>query len=97
MGYVQLAFPLLINSYWAFMPASVSAILLIVRSAMEDRVLTSPVDRVPRVRRKDTIDAHSRRVPRPLTSITVRSGFVEPGRRGPSQLTSPRHAAYRPP
>jgi len=35
-----LAFPLLINSYWAFIPASVSAILLIVRTAMEDRFLT---------------------------------------------------------
>jgi protein-S-isoprenylcysteine O-methyltransferase Ste14 len=35
-----LAFPLLINSYWAFIPVSVSAILLIVRTAMEDRILT---------------------------------------------------------
>jgi len=34
-----LAFPLLINSYWAFIPASVSAILMIVRTAMEDRFL----------------------------------------------------------
>jgi protein-S-isoprenylcysteine O-methyltransferase Ste14 len=35
-----LAFPLLINSYWAYIPASVSASLLIVRTAMEDRFLT---------------------------------------------------------
>jgi protein-S-isoprenylcysteine O-methyltransferase Ste14 len=35
-----LAFPLLINSYWAFIPASASAILLIVRTAMEDQFLT---------------------------------------------------------
>lgn len=34
-----LAFPLVINSYWAFIPASVSAILLIVRTSMEDRFL----------------------------------------------------------
>jgi protein-S-isoprenylcysteine O-methyltransferase Ste14 len=34
-----LAFPLVINSYWAFIPASVSAILLIVRTALEDRFL----------------------------------------------------------
>jgi protein-S-isoprenylcysteine O-methyltransferase Ste14 len=34
-----LAFPLLLNSYWAFIPSSVSAILLIVRTALEDRFL----------------------------------------------------------
>jgi len=34
-----LAFPLVINSYWAFIPASVCAILLIVRTNLEDRVL----------------------------------------------------------
>ena len=34
-----LAFPLLINSYWAFIPASVAAILLIVRTVWEDNVL----------------------------------------------------------
>ena len=35
-----LAFPLLLNSYWAFIPASGGAILLIVRTAMEDRFLS---------------------------------------------------------
>jgi NAD(P)-dependent dehydrogenase (short-subunit alcohol dehydrogenase family) len=35
-----LAFPLLISSYWAFIPASFGAILLVVRTAVEDRVLT---------------------------------------------------------
>ncbi len=34
-----LAFPLLLSSYWAFIPASVGAILLIVRTALEDRFL----------------------------------------------------------
>lgn len=34
-----LAFPLVINSYWAFVPTLVCAALLIVRTNLEDRVL----------------------------------------------------------
>ena len=36
----QLAFPLVLNSYWAFLPAVVGGILLIVRTVMEDQVLS---------------------------------------------------------
>ena len=36
-----LAFPLLINSYWAFIPAACGAALLLIRTAIEDRVLTA--------------------------------------------------------
>ena len=36
-----LAFPLQINSYWAFVPAAVGAGLLLIRTAIEDRVLTA--------------------------------------------------------
>ena len=35
-----LAFPLLINSYWAFVPAVLGAVLLLIRTVIEDRVLT---------------------------------------------------------
>jgi protein-S-isoprenylcysteine O-methyltransferase Ste14 len=35
-----LAFPLVINSYWAFMPAALGAVLLLIRTVIEDRVLT---------------------------------------------------------
>ncbi len=35
-----LAFPLILQSYWAFVPASVAALLLIVRTLLEDRFLT---------------------------------------------------------
>lgn len=34
-----LAFPLVMQSYWAFIPASVGALLLIVRTLLEDRFL----------------------------------------------------------
>lgn len=34
-----LAFPLVMNSYWAFVPAMVAATLLVVRTALEDRFL----------------------------------------------------------
>jgi protein-S-isoprenylcysteine O-methyltransferase Ste14 len=36
-----LAFPLLINSYWAFVPTVVAAVLLLFRTMLEDRVLIS--------------------------------------------------------
>jgi protein-S-isoprenylcysteine O-methyltransferase Ste14 len=35
-----LAFPLLINSYWAFVPTVFGAVLLLIRTVIEDRVLT---------------------------------------------------------
>lgn len=35
-----LAFPLVLNAYWAFLPAVVGAILLIVRTVLEDNVLS---------------------------------------------------------
>lgn len=35
-----LAFPLLMESFWAFIPASVGALLLVVRTLLEDRFLT---------------------------------------------------------
>jgi len=35
-----LAFPLLINSYWAFVPAVFGAVLLLIRTMIEDRLLT---------------------------------------------------------
>jgi protein-S-isoprenylcysteine O-methyltransferase Ste14 len=34
-----LAFPLVMNSYWAFVPASIGAALLAVRTVLEDRLL----------------------------------------------------------
>lgn len=34
-----LAFPMVLNSYWAFIPASLAAVLLLVRTALEDRLL----------------------------------------------------------
>jgi protein-S-isoprenylcysteine O-methyltransferase Ste14 len=34
-----LAFPLVMNSYWAFVPAGIGAILLVVRTVLEDRFL----------------------------------------------------------
>jgi protein-S-isoprenylcysteine O-methyltransferase Ste14 len=34
-----LAFPLLMNSYWAFVPAGVGAVLLVIRTVLEDRFL----------------------------------------------------------
>jgi protein-S-isoprenylcysteine O-methyltransferase Ste14 len=34
-----LAFPLLMESYWAFIPASVGALLLVIRTHLEDRFL----------------------------------------------------------
>jgi len=39
-----LAFPMVINSYWAFGPALLGAALLVVRTMMEDRML---VDELP--------------------------------------------------
>ncbi|HUX17444.1 MAG TPA: isoprenylcysteine carboxylmethyltransferase family protein [Phycisphaerae bacterium] len=39
-----LAFPLVMNSYWAFVPAGIGAILLVVRTVLEDRFL---VDELP--------------------------------------------------
>lgn len=35
-----LAFPLVVQSYWAYLPASVGALLLVVRTVLEDRFLT---------------------------------------------------------
>jgi protein-S-isoprenylcysteine O-methyltransferase Ste14 len=35
-----LAFPLLMNSYWAFVPAVFGAVLLLIRTVIEDRLLT---------------------------------------------------------
>jgi protein-S-isoprenylcysteine O-methyltransferase Ste14 len=35
----QLAFPLVMDSYWAFIPAGIGAALLVVRTVLEDRVL----------------------------------------------------------
>jgi protein-S-isoprenylcysteine O-methyltransferase Ste14 len=40
----SLAFPLVMNSYWAFLPAAIGAALLIVRTVLEDRFL---VDALP--------------------------------------------------
>ena len=34
-----LAFPLVMNSYWAFAPAGVGAAVLVVRTVLEDRLL----------------------------------------------------------
>jgi protein-S-isoprenylcysteine O-methyltransferase Ste14 len=34
-----LAFPLVMNSYWAFVPAAIGATLLVVRTVLEDRFL----------------------------------------------------------
>jgi protein-S-isoprenylcysteine O-methyltransferase Ste14 len=34
-----LAFPLVMNSYWAFVPAGIGAVLLVVRTVLEDRFL----------------------------------------------------------
>jgi protein-S-isoprenylcysteine O-methyltransferase Ste14 len=34
-----LAFPLVMNSYWAFVPAGIGATLLVVRTVLEDRFL----------------------------------------------------------
>jgi len=39
-----LAFPLVMNSYWAFVPAGIAATLLVVRTALEDRFL---IDELP--------------------------------------------------
>jgi protein-S-isoprenylcysteine O-methyltransferase Ste14 len=39
-----LAFPLVMNSYWAFIPAGIAAVLLVVRTVLEDRFL---VDELP--------------------------------------------------
>jgi protein-S-isoprenylcysteine O-methyltransferase Ste14 len=39
-----LAFPLVMNSYWAFVPTAVGVALLIVRTVLEDRFL---VDHLP--------------------------------------------------
>jgi protein-S-isoprenylcysteine O-methyltransferase Ste14 len=36
-----LAVPLVLGSYWAFVPAGVAAILLVVRTALEDRFLSA--------------------------------------------------------
>ena len=35
----QLAFPLVMQSYWAFLPAGIGAALLVVRTVLEDRYL----------------------------------------------------------
>jgi protein-S-isoprenylcysteine O-methyltransferase Ste14 len=40
----QLAFPLVMNSYWAFVPAGLGATLLVARTVLEDRFL---VDELP--------------------------------------------------
>jgi protein-S-isoprenylcysteine O-methyltransferase Ste14 len=34
------AFPLVMNSYWAFVPAVTGAALLVIRTVLEDRFLT---------------------------------------------------------
>lgn len=34
-----LAFPLVMNSYWAFIPAASAAVLLVARTVLEDRLL----------------------------------------------------------
>jgi protein-S-isoprenylcysteine O-methyltransferase Ste14 len=34
-----LAFPLVMNSYWAFVPAGIAASVLVVRTVLEDRFL----------------------------------------------------------
>jgi protein-S-isoprenylcysteine O-methyltransferase Ste14 len=39
-----LAFPLVMNSYWAFVPAGIGATLLVVRTILEDRFL---IDELP--------------------------------------------------
>ena len=36
----QLAFPLVMNSYWAFVPAGIAAGVLVVRTVLEDRFLS---------------------------------------------------------
>lgn len=40
MTMTLVAFPLLLQSYWAFVPAAVGALLLVVRTGLEDRFLT---------------------------------------------------------
>jgi protein-S-isoprenylcysteine O-methyltransferase Ste14 len=37
----QISFPLVMNSYWAFVPAGIGATLLIVRTVLEDRFLVA--------------------------------------------------------
>jgi protein-S-isoprenylcysteine O-methyltransferase Ste14 len=39
-----LAFPLVVNSYWAFVPAGIGALLLVLRTVLEDRFL---IERLP--------------------------------------------------
>lgn len=52
----QLAFPLVMNSYWAFVPAGIGAGLLVVRTVLEDRFLVEELpgyaDYSNRTRRK---------------------------------------------
>jgi protein-S-isoprenylcysteine O-methyltransferase Ste14 len=51
-----LAFPLVMNSYWAFVPASIGATVLVVRTVLEDRFLAEELagytDYTHRTRRK---------------------------------------------
>jgi len=35
----QLAFPLVMNSYWAFVPAAIGVAVLAARTVLEDRLL----------------------------------------------------------
>jgi len=39
-----MAFPLVMESYWSFIPASVGALLLIARTVLEDRYLMARLD-----------------------------------------------------
>jgi protein-S-isoprenylcysteine O-methyltransferase Ste14 len=39
-----IAFPLLMGSYWAFLPAAVAVVLLIARTVLEDRMLLQGLD-----------------------------------------------------
>jgi protein-S-isoprenylcysteine O-methyltransferase Ste14 len=51
-----LAFPLVLNSYWAFVPAGLAAALLVIRTILEDRFLIEELpgykDYTHRTRRK---------------------------------------------
>jgi protein-S-isoprenylcysteine O-methyltransferase Ste14 len=52
----SLAFPLVINSYWAFIPACIGGSVLAVRTLLEDRFLVEQLpgyaDYTSRTRRK---------------------------------------------
>jgi protein-S-isoprenylcysteine O-methyltransferase Ste14 len=44
---VELATPLMLGSWWAFIPGAIAAILYIVRTALEDRTLQAELDGYP--------------------------------------------------